>query len=334
MTRFDPGPMLLFGFEGTTPDDALARARATGGLGVILFSRNCASKDQLRDLLQGLQGGWPAGPPLVSIDHEGPRVHRLRGIARAPTSARELGELDDPDHTVAEAAAAGRALAALGIHLSFAPVLDLEVHPDHPALRGRCYGSDPERVARHGAAVVEGLHAAGVAACAKHFPGHGSAPLDSHTSLPTSPRSLDELRAQDLVPYEAAVRTGVDMVMTAHVLYPAIADLPATCAPRLLGEILRGALGFQGVCASDDCDMVGFRALGPIRESVARAALAGCDLFLCCRDPEVLHEAHAGLADLYRTGSAARARLDEARLRCLSLRSRALERRHGAGAHP
>jgi len=308
-----PQPIpLIFGFEGTDGADALSRARSMGGLGVILFARNCVSREQVQQLLGELERDWPGDPPLCSIDHEGPRVHRMRSFVEEPPDARTLGASEDTEVTYETGRGMGKALRELGFHINFAPVLDLDEFPDHPALKQRCFHKDPLVVGQHGAALVRGLHEAGITACGKHFPGHGSAHLDSHVVLPESPRTLAELQTRDLLAYRDPVEVGLELIMTAHVRFSAISESPSTCNPTLLSSVLRNHMGYTGAVITDDLDMEGFRAMGPIRTSVQQAIMAGVDILLCCRDPELQEDALAALCDLHQSSSAGRERVEEA----------------------
>ncbi len=314
----------MLGFEGLDATDALSRLQRIPAGGVVLFKRNCESLDQICDLNAEICAS--SSNPIVAIDHEGPRVNRLRGLIPDTDGAQTLGEKNDLLHTEAVGQEMGQRLHSLGIHLDFAPVLDLEEIPDHPALKGRCFHSEPGAVADHASALIRGLHTAGVGTCAKHFPGHGSAPLDSHVDLPESPRSIESLHMRDILPYSAAIQSGVDLVMTAHVRFPAIDTRPATCSERILGGLLRDKLGYDGPIITDDCDMEGFRRVGPIRDTVAQAVMAGVDIILCCRDPQVQDEAFAGLYDLYQRDSEGRARLETSLRRVAQMKQSLVQR--------
>jgi len=325
-TKFDPSPLMILGFEGDDAQDARHRIQCFGGLGAILFKRNCTSSDQIKNLNEELRRTWPNSAPVLAIDHEGPRVNRLREIADTPVGAQELGLDNDLARTYQTGVSMAKDLKSLGFNLNFAPVLDLEVIPDHPALKGRCFHEDPEKVGQHGVALITGLHAGGVTACGKHFPGHGSAPLDSHVDMPTSPRDLHELKTQDLLPYAPAFDAGLELVMPAHVTFPEVDRNPAPCSSLFLKDILRTEMGFSGMVVTDDCDMLGFQNLGPIRDTVARCVKAGVDIFLCCRSPEVQEEIHAGLRDLYAQEYPLRETLEKNAHRALLLRKKILDR--------
>jgi beta-N-acetylhexosaminidase len=243
----------------------------------------------------------------------------MRSFVEEPPDARSLGASDDSQLSFEVGSRMGEILRGLGVHINFAPVLDLDEFSDHPALKQRCFHKDPQVVGDHGAALIRGLHSAGVTACGKHFPGHGSAHLDSHVVLPESPRTLNGLEDKDLRAYDAPIAAGLELIMTAHVRFSAISELPSTCNPDLLTGILRKKMGYTGAVITDDLDMEGFRAIGPIRSTVQQALLAGADILLCCRDPEVQGEALAGLSDLYHSSSEGRVRVEDAAKRALTV---------------
>jgi len=255
-----------------------------------LFSRNIESPEQLRTLVDGLLEAAPADlPPLLAIDQEGGRVQRLREPWTEWPPMRDLGDRDEPADTRAFADALARELSALHIHLDFAPVVDVDTNPDNPVIGDRSFGRDAARVERHAIPVIEGLQGAGVAACAKHFPGHGDTDQDSHLQLPRLPHDLHRLREVELPPFAAAVRAGVASVMTAHVVFEAIdARRPATLSPDVMA-LLREELGYDGVVFSDDLEMKAVADHYRPEQMVHGALEAGCDALLVCR--------HAGLRD-------------------------------------
>lgn len=266
-----------------------ARELARRGVGgFILFGGEAAT---LAAELAELRAQAP-GPLLIGSDLERGVGQQVVGCSSLPPLSA-LGAADDPEL----ARAAGEALAhealALGIDWIYAPVLDLADEPRNPIVGGRAFAAEPERVATLGRAFVEGLQGAGALACAKHYPGHGPTLLDSHEADPVVERSGQELRARDLAPFRA-VADAVASVMSAHVAYPTLTgdDLPATRSPQLLGELLRGELGFAGAVVSDALIMDGVRAGGLSEQEAACAALAaGCDLLLYPSEPAALIEA-------------------------------------------
>ena len=250
------GRAIVCGFEGSAVDAELRELlREVRPAGLIFFARNIESPEQLLELSRELKALRPDEPLLLSVDQEGGRVARMKSPATEWPALRELGASDDP----ALAERLGRALAlelrAVGIDVDFAPVLDVDTNPDNPVIGDRAFGSRPEEVGRLGAAFVRGMQGAGVGACGKHFPGHGDTAIDSHLDLPSVEHDLERLRRVEWPPFAAAIEAGVDAIMTAHVLVPALdAEHPGTLSPEVLGR-LRDELGFQGVIVSDDIEM-------------------------------------------------------------------------------
>ncbi len=276
---------LLPGFEGTTLPEWLAALLRRGLAGVCLFGQNIQSTAQTRRLTDAVYAANPHA--IVAIDEEGGDVTRLHHQAGSPYPGNAvLGRLDDLAATRASGAEVGRALRAVGVNVNFAPCVDVNSNPDNPVIGVRSFGTVPALVAAHGAAWIEGLQTVGVAATAKHFPGHGDTDADSHLALPRVDRSLVELAERELVPFAAAVGAGAKLVMTSHISLPQLdPERPATMSPAIL-ELLRSDLGFDGVIVTDALDMAGAQAGldpngTPGLPGAALAALsAGCDL-LC-----------------------------------------------------
>lgn len=291
-TWWQPGQLLFVGFEGTELPQDLARLLAAGRIGgVILFSRNITGPEQLRGLTRALHQEAPLGTPLLlAIDQEGGRVQRLRAPWTVWPPLRALGRRDEPATTAAVASAIARELSDLGIGLDFAPVVDVDTNPQNPIIGDRSFGSTPERVARHAAAFIEAMQAGGVAACAKHFPGHGDTVADSHLELPRLPHDLDRLREVELPPFAAAARAGVASVMTAHVLFEALdRRRPATLSPPVM-HLLRGELGYDGVVFSDDLEMKAVADHFTPEQRVRGSLEAGCDALLVCSKADLRDE--------------------------------------------
>ena len=268
--------------------------RAVDPVGFILFRRNCHSPERVRELVHALRETVGRVAPVM-IDQEGGRVARLQPPHwRLYPSAARLASLPDPS---AESAArlAARLIAddlgQLGVTVDCHPVLDLAVPGADLVIGDRAYGSDPGRVARLGRAVCDGLLDGGVLPVLKHIPGHGRAGVDSHDACPFVDTSRDELSSTDLAPFRALA--DMPWAMTAHIVYTSVdATAPATLSRRVIADIIRGEIGFQGVLVSDDLSM---RALGGrIGERAERALAAGCDIVLHCNgDPEEMREVAA-----------------------------------------
>ncbi|MFI6408323.1 glycoside hydrolase family 3 N-terminal domain-containing protein [Streptomyces sp. NPDC050548] len=246
---------LVAGFDGvTTVPDTLKRLIDRGLGGVILFTRNIRDAGQVRRLTDELRALRP--DLLVAIDNEGGGIgHLVNADAPDAPGSYALGVVDDPALTARCADALAGHLATLGITASYAPVADLQHQPRNPIVRTRSFGADPERAARHLRAWITATDVRGIASCAKHFPGHGGTVTDSHDGVAIDPRPYDELLV-DLEPFRAAVAAGVPMLMSAHVVFPALdANRPATLSRRILGDLLRLDLGFDGVLVSDALEM-------------------------------------------------------------------------------
>ncbi|MBW4705995.1 glycoside hydrolase family 3 protein [Micromonospora sp. RL09-050-HVF-A] len=265
------------GFVGTTPPDWVCRWLADGLGAVVLFARNVVDPEQVAALTATLRAERP--DVLVAIDEEAGDVTRIesgRGSSRPGNLA--LGAVDDPALTEEVARDLGVELADLGITLNYAPDADVNINPANPVIGVRSFGADPQLVARHTAAWVRGLQSAAVAACAKHFPGHGDTRVDSHHDLPRIAASRARLDAGELVPFRAAVAAGVQAVMTGHLLVPALdPDLPATLSPRILGDLLREELGFSGVVVTDAVEMRAVADRYGFAGTAVRALAAGAD---------------------------------------------------------
>lgn len=314
----DAAGALIVGFTGTTAPDDLLRAVA-GGLGaVILFTRNVADADQVAALTARLRA--ERSDLLIAIDHEGGEFSHLAPADPWPLAApRSLGELDDTDLTRASARDAAARLASLGIDVMLAPSVDVNSNPVNPIISTRSFGTTPDLVARHGVAFVEGVHEAGIAACPKHFPGHGDVAVDSHLALPRVDRSVAEVAAVELAPFVATIAAGADLVMSAHIVFSAYDEVPASLSHRILTGLLREELGFTGVITTDALEMQAITATQSIEDATVASIRAGADLAMVAvaeADPRTLT---ARLVDAVSNGS-----LDPARLADAAGRVRAL----------
>ncbi|MFY1701497.1 glycoside hydrolase family 3 protein [Micromonospora sp. WMMA1923] len=265
------------GFVGTTPPPWVCRWLDEGLGSVVLFARNIVDGAQVAQLTAALRSVRP--DVLVAVDEEAGDVTRFesaRGSSRPGNLA--LGVVDDPALTEAVAHDLGTELAAAGVTLNYAPDADVNADPGNPVIGVRAFGADPALVARHTAAWVRGLQAGGVAACAKHFPGHGDTRVDSHHDLPTIHADRARLERTELLPFRAAVAAGVQAVMTGHLLVPALDPaLPATLSRRILGTLLRDELGFEGVVVTDAIEMQAVTRRYGFAGAAVRALAAGAD---------------------------------------------------------
>ena len=260
--------------------------------GVILFSRNFASKAQVTELSAAIREAAPR-PQLVCVDQEGGRVQRFRegysalppldGFGRRYAADREGALKLAEEHAWLMA----NEVRASGVDLSFAPVVDLA--RGNRAIGDRAFSDDPQVVAAFTRAYVRGMHSVGMAATLKHFPGHGTVLEDTHFDDAVDPRPLDTLRAEDLVPFVAGIEAGADAVMMAHVAYPQVAPEPAGYSRRWIEEILRAEMGFRGVVFSDDIGMAAAFSAGGVRSRIDAHLDAGCDVVLVCH-PQLVEE--------------------------------------------
>lgn len=295
-----PGQCLTVGFEGTEVPRALAEVIEAGRVGgIILFSRNIEGPAQLRALTKTLAGLAPPDAPLViSVDQEGGRVQRLREPWTRWPPMRAVGERDDPAKTRELGEALARELRAEGIDWNFAPCVDVDSNPDNPVIGDRSFGTTHERVSGHAIPLLEGMQAGGVAACVKHFPGHGDTDVDSHLDLPRIDHALERLRRVELRPFEAAARADVASIMTAHVMFPRLDPRrPATMSEEVLG-ILRAEIGYQGIVVTDDLEMGAVARHFSVRERVESPLRAGVDVLLVCKQADLRMEAIAILERL------------------------------------
>jgi len=282
------GPIML-GVEGLTltgADNARLSDPRVGG--VILFARNFASSDQLRELTAAIRDVRPA--LLVAVDHEGGRVQRFRhGEFSAIPPMRTLGEQWDADPAAATRAAfehgetIARELRAHHVDFSFTPVLDLD-YAASAVIGNRAFHADPIVVADLAGALMRGLEAGGCAGVGKHFPGHGFVEADSHVDTPVDGRTLDAILRTDVVPFAALIQQDLAAIMPAHVIYPAVDARPAGFSRVWITDILRGRLAFDGLVFSDDLEMAGAHSAGDIVARADAALDAGCDAVLVCND--------------------------------------------------
>jgi beta-N-acetylhexosaminidase len=289
--------------------------------GVILFRRNYTDPDTLAALCTELHSLSPEYTPLVALDHEGGRVHRLAppfthfppaaslGRARSAALARRVGE------------AMGQELGSIGIDIDFAPVLDVLTNPHNTVIGDRAFASDPHLVGLLGCALARGLREGGVIPCGKHFPGHGTTQVDSHDDLPRDERNEDELVHIDLYPFRRIIAERVGMLMTAHVLYPALdPERPATLSPQVIGDLLRRRLGFQGVIVTDDLQMGAIVRHFTIEQAAVDALQAGADLLLICHHLDRAVAARDACVCAVNSGTLSQQRVEQARHRLAVLK--------------
>lgn len=314
---------LLPGFTGTSLPEWLAARLRAGLAGVCIFGRNIVSRHQLAALVGEIRTANPRA--IVAIDEEGGDVTRLYYDVGSPYPGNAvLGRLDDEAFTEHVARNVGWELRRVGIDLDLAPDADVNSNPRNPVIGTRSFGADPALVARHTAAWVRGLQSTGVAACVKHFPGHGDTELDSHLALPVVRGTLEALRERELVPFAAAVEAETRSIMTSHIVLPDIdPDHVATFSSRVLQGVLRGDLGFRGLIVTDALDMAGASADSGIPHAAVRALAGGSDLLCLGTDTtaEQLGAVEAAVVEAVASGAVTHARLADAADRAVALAS-------------
>ena len=278
------GRLLIAGFNGEqVPVELKSLAREFGLGGVILFARNIAEPEQVAHLSYEAAQLDPGLPVWVSVDQEGGRVARLKAPFTEWPPMATLGRSGDARLAERFARALAAELKAVGITLDYAPVLDIHTNAKNPVIGDRALAEKAEDVARLGTAIIRGLQGEGVAACGKHFPGHGDTAADSHVELPLVEHPPDRLRQVEFVPFKAAIEAQVATLMTAHVFVPSLdSDRPATLSRRIVTDLLRKELHFGGVIFSDDLEMKAIAKHNSVPAAAVMAVDAGCDGLLIC----------------------------------------------------
>jgi beta-N-acetylhexosaminidase len=302
-------------YGAQTPAKVIAKYHLGG---VILFPANVKSVGQVVALTNGLQKSAEV-PLLIGTDQENGLVSRMSAVMTRFPGAAEIGATGKPSLARDVAEATGAELRALGVNLDFAPVADVNIDPRNPVIGRRAYGNKPGEVAKMVGAAVKGFDAAGVAATAKHFPGHGDTRVDSHTGLPVIKHTRAQWERLDAPPFKAAIAAGVDAIMTAHIVFPKLdpSGDPATLSKPILTGLLRRELGFKGVISTDALNMAGARVKYDDGEVAVRAVLAGADLLLM---PNNLPKQYQAVLKAVASGRISKARLDESVTRLLTLK--------------
>ncbi|AOR31583.1 sugar hydrolase [Streptomyces fodineus] len=321
LTR-DALAVLQPGFDGTTAPDWVRRRLGEGLASVALFGRNVAGEDQVTALTAQLRA--ERDDLLVAIDEESGDVTRLdvRTGSSFPGN-HALGAVDDPGLTRAVARELGRRLSVCGVNFDWAPSADVNANPANPVIGVRSFGASTELVARHTAAWVEGLQSTGVAACTKHFPGHGDTNVDSHHAVPRIDVDADTLFARELPPFRAAIAAGTRAIMSAHILVPALdPGRPGTLSRRILTELLREELGYQGLIVTDGMEMRAISGTYGLEHGVVLAIAAGADAIcvgggLC--DEDTVLKLRDALVAAVRSGELPEERLADAAARVRDL---------------
>lgn len=321
------GQLAIAGFAGhSIPSDLRALAKEFDLGGIILFARNVESPEQVADIAREAQTLARELPLWVSVDQEGGRVARLRSPFTLWPPMLTLGRSGDEKLAERFARSLAAELRAVGVNLDFTPVLDILTNPKNPVIGDRALAGTPEDVARLGTVLINTLQGEGIAACGKHFPGHGDTSEDSHHELPLVEHPPDRLEAVEWVPFRAAIAAGVAGIMTAHLLVPALdEEHPGTLSPVIVTDILKQKLGFQGVVFTDDIGMKAISNLYGTPEATLRSLQAGCDVVLMCGEsPEPQFAAMEMVVHAIEDGSLPIKRVEDALTRHLRMKERFL----------
>lgn len=319
------GQLIVGGYLGEDPTpsflDALRRRHRAGA---ILFKRNLPTwQAGLAASARLTEAAGSGLSPIVAVDQEGGRVQRFGAPVLRVPAMRRLAEARDDELVAETARVLGSQLRELGFNVDFAPVLDVDTNPANPVIGDRSFSRDPATVARLGTRWLQGLQEAGVAACGKHFPGHGDTSVDSHLALPSVDTTIERLNEVEFVPFRAAIEAGVDGLMSAHIVVRKVdPEVPATLCRDIIEGWLRDELRFGGVVFSDDLEMRAIADRYEVGGAAVQAIRAGCDVLLICKSERWQTEAHAALVREAERDSAFRARCEQAAGRCRELRQR------------
>jgi beta-N-acetylhexosaminidase len=329
------GQLLVVGFDGTDLPAALSEAIHAGRRGgVILFKRNLPDIESAWGLCRCIRETYPTAlPPMIALDEEGGRVSRLPEPFKRLPPMRHFGARDDLGYSAGAGKWLGLLLAFMGVNCNFAPVLDVDTNGKNPVIGDRSFSKDPSVVTRHALAFIRGMQEQGVAACGKHFPGHGDTALDSHLELPCVDLPLARLERVELAPFRECARSSLAAVMTAHVTYPALDPtlVPATFSRPILDGLLRKRLGFGGVIFSDDLEMGAIAKLETIEAAACLAVRAGCDALLICRGAATAERALMALAHAASQDEILERRIVQAAQRIIALRLQFRPAKHPIG---
>ena len=314
------GQLLVAGLEGHAPGpDAQTAIRDYHVGGLIFFAHNVESAAQLAALTNAVKAlNEGEIPLLLSVDQEGGRVERMPPEVLPLPSAQTFGAAGSATIAARFGRVLGAECAAFGLNTDYAPSLDVWSSPENTVIGDRAFGSDPDTVAELGTAAWQGITDRGVLPVVKHFPGHGDTAVDSHQDLPVVDKSREELEALELIPFRTAIRHQAPAVMVAHILEKGLdPDRPASLSPKVITELLREDLGFQGLVFTDDLTMGAIVKHYGVGEAAVLAVEAGCDMLLLCHGAEPLAMARAALLDAVSSGRISESRLDESVRRIL-----------------
>lgn len=318
------GQMIMIGTEGTTLDktaEKLIKDRHVGG--VILYRDNMPSVGESVKLINALKAAnsGNAAPLLLGVDQEGGKVDRMPADFESIPDSQAVGRSNDPSLAKELGGLLADELHALGFNLNFAPVLDINSNPNNPIIGVRSFGDNEELVAKMGVAEMQGLQEKGIISAVKHFPGHGDTSVDSHRALPVVNKTLEQLRKFEWVPFGTAIDKGADVVMVAHILFPKIDDqAPASFSKIIIGEQLRGTLGFDGVVITDEMTMGAIMNNYGVVNASLRSVLAGSDIIMVAHEYTKMQAVYDKLLKSARDGTLSEQRIDESVRRILTLK--------------
>lgn len=320
------GQLLIVGLEGTTYNnqlDKLIKQHHVGG--IILLGRNISTSNQIVGLLNDAKkANREYGIPLfLSVDEEGGRVSRLPKELKKSPSAAKIGKRNNETLAYDSGVYMATLLNAFGYNMNYAPVLDVNSNPRNPVIGDRSYSANPVTVSKIGLAVRQGITDQGVISVVKHFPGHGDTHTDSHKSLPVIDKSLHELEETELVPFQQSIAEQVDVIMVAHILFPALdADNPSSLSKKVIDDLLRGEMGYKGVVITDDLTMRAIVNDYTVAEAALKSFLAGSDLLLVAGDYNNQLETIRKLNAAVKSGDISKERLNSSVRRILQLKER------------
>lgn len=320
------GQMVMAGFDGYEPSDGILGLIAKYGLGgVILFRRNLRDYAQIVNLCNDIQSRPLDCPLFISIDQEGGRVTRLPHTFTSFPAMRALGACNSAELAYRFGEATAIELSAVGINMDLAPVLDIDTNPDNPIIGDRSFGSNPDVVSSMGLAVISGLQDNGVIACGKHFPGHGDTHRDSHLELPILKHNMERLREVELRPFQEAIDNRVAAIMTGHLLVPSLDDkYPATMSKKIITDLLRNEMEFNGIVISDDLEMKAIIDNFALDNAAVMSIEAGVDILLISGKEEYQVLAIETLVKAVKEGWISEERIDLSYHRIRSLKERFL----------
>ncbi|MFC5467195.1 beta-N-acetylhexosaminidase [Cohnella suwonensis] len=320
------GQMILAGVEGTKLDTSANKMIAEQRVGgVILFKNNFSGLTGSARFVNELKKANEDSPvPLfVSVDQEGGRVSRLPADFVAMPDAAKVGRTGQPELAERMGALLSEELTMLGINVDFAPVLDVNSNPKNPVIGNRAFGNKADVVTRMGLAVMQGLREGGTIGVVKHFPGHGDSAVDSHLDLPVVNKTTKQLKAMEWVPFKAAIADNADAVMVAHILFPKIdPDAPASFSKVIIGQQLRGTLGYDGVVITDDLTMGAISDHYGISEAAVKSVEAGSDILLVAHGYDAAKSVYDKLLQAVRSGRISEARIDQSVARIVALKTK------------